>query len=105
MMRNTTSNDSHARIASRNAKQNSDSAKTHMLPAFAQTPLNENLRRHANANFSHPQRARRANRDAVSLLHWSKKFFHRPWFRGIASTTKHQKRANRVRLDSQRPVV
>jgi hypothetical protein len=69
MMRNTTSNDSHARIASRNATRKRDSAKTHIPPAFAQTLLIENLRAHANENFNHPQRARRANRDAVSLLH------------------------------------
>jgi hypothetical protein len=69
MMRNATTRDTHARIASRNTTRKSDSAKTHMLSAFARTLLIENLRARANANFNHPQRARRANRGAVSLLH------------------------------------
>src|SRR5690242_14057399 len=69
MMRNTSTNDAHARLASRNTMRKSDSVKTHMLSAFAKIQSIEKLHAHANANFNHPQRARRANRDAVSLLH------------------------------------
>jgi hypothetical protein len=56
-MRMIATRDANARIASRCMMQKSDSAKTHIPPAFAQISTIENLVVHAYQNFSHPQRA------------------------------------------------
>jgi hypothetical protein len=69
VMRMSATRDANARTASRLMKQKRDSAKTHTLPAFARIPTNDILVTRAHPNFRHPQRSRRANRDAVSVLH------------------------------------
>ena len=97
MTRNAVANAANSRAVSSKAKQDFDSAKTHIPSAFSRISSMRKLLSRAAKNLNHPQLMRNANRDAVSVLHWSKKFFHRWPFRGIASTVNRSKTSESVR--------